>query len=62
VSRLNLKESLTVKSIEEAKYQFIAGRNYLLKVRMSDDKVYDLIAYDNPWSKRIEIIDPKLAV
>ncbi|CAD8169995.1 unnamed protein product [Paramecium pentaurelia] len=60
IPKFELEENTSIIDIQSVKEQFIAGKTYLIFVQLSDGKKYKGTLYENPWSKKIEVVTVEL--
>ncbi|CAD8100518.1 unnamed protein product [Paramecium sonneborni] len=60
IPKFELEEDTSIIEIQSVKEQFIAGKTYLIFVQLSDGKIYKGTLYENPWSKKMEVVTVEL--
>ncbi|CAK88660.1 unnamed protein product (macronuclear) [Paramecium tetraurelia] len=60
IPKFDLEDNTSIMEIQSVKEQFIAGKTYLIFVQLSDGKKYKGTLYENPWSKKMEVVTVEL--
>ncbi|CAD8178517.1 unnamed protein product [Paramecium octaurelia] len=56
IQKFDLEENTFIIEIKSVKEQFVSGKTYLIFTSISDGKQYKGTLYENPWSKKMEVV------